>query len=36
MNDQETFNKQVENFHRQIIELVKKYQFRDRDQRLMS
>jgi DNA-binding MarR family transcriptional regulator len=32
MNDQETFNKQVENFHRQIIELVKKYQFRDRDQ----
>lgn len=25
------FDKQVENFHQQIIELIKRYQFRDRD-----
>ena len=26
------FDKQVENFHREIVELIKKYQFRDRNQ----
>ncbi len=32
MNHQESSNKQIENFHRQIVDLVKKYQFRDRHQ----
>lgn len=32
MKLQKSFDRQVENFHDQIVELVKKYQFRDRDQ----
>ncbi|MFQ5638355.1 MAG: MarR family winged helix-turn-helix transcriptional regulator [bacterium] len=32
MKQQKLSNKQIENFHQQIVGLVKKYQFRDRDQ----
>jgi len=31
MEDQKVFETQVETFHRQIVELIKKYQFRDRN-----
>lgn len=32
MKQQKLSNKQIENFHQQVVGLVKKYQFRDRDQ----
>ena len=32
IKQQKSFDQQVESFHHQIVELVKKYQFRDRDQ----
>ena len=32
MNNPELPDKQVESFHQQIVELIKKYQFRDRNQ----
>ena len=31
MSPENTFEKQVERFHREMVELVKKYQFRDRN-----
>lgn len=32
MNDQTLLSKQVKRFHREMVELIKKYQFRDREQ----